>query len=250
MKKTLFALLLACVPVAVEAQTTPGYYGSIGGNLSFITPFNGILDFTNQVREDGGPVTRLNLNSTINFNTGYGANLAVGYKFAEPFRADLEFSYVNASVASVSGNGATVPGIGSLSAFSVMVNGYYDNTDFATSPLGFYIGGGLGLIVYNAEGIAFDDLPPPPGFGPLIIFGQVFDNPNDLTRKPPISSTSAVFAYQGKAGINYAFSESAVLNVGYRYQATGQTLLKGSSLEFNTGNTSINSVELGVRFAF
>jgi len=236
-KKFLLALILAGAlgEQAVFAQNKPGYYAMIGGDTTFLANTNGVLSFSNSINSGF-----LSMPTTVNYSTGYGGQVAVGYQLEAPIRVELEFFYTSANVANLTSNGATVPGTGSLSSFSGLVNVYYDSPKLADSPFRVYVGGGIGFASVNANGIAFSNLP---------FTGFIADR-NNFVNAPPVNAAVATFAYQGRAGVSYDLSANTTLNLGYRYFGTSNADLVGSVLRFNAASLSSSNIELGIRVGF
>lgn len=136
------------------------------------------------------------LNNTLNLNTGFNGELAVGYKFPD-IRTDLSVGYSsfasNTQTLTVPGFGsASVPGRGSVNLFTVMANAYYDfkikKQDGTRSRWSPYIGAGIGWGSLSTPGCA------------STVGGATCNAFN--------GGSSGGFAYQGKVGISYRATSS------------------------------------------
>lgn len=149
----------------------------------------------------------------VEFDTGYAFSGEVGYSFGPSLRAGLELGWRGNDVDSVEGG---IADEGSLNAVSLMGNFTFDvPTDTAFVP---YVGGGVGGAWLDA-----DDL------GGLV------------------SDRDVVLAYQARAGVRYALSPNASLNLGYRYFGTEEASFDegGQSVDMDYGS---HSIMLGLTF--
>lgn len=91
--------------------------------------------------------------STILFDFGLASHLALGYKFDKPYRLEAEVGYDrnNFDGTNVRNNNTST---GNYSAFTFMVNGYYDvplKIHDLKLPMTPYLGAGLGVSVVRVE---------------------------------------------------------------------------------------------------
>lgn len=128
----------------------------------------------------------------LDFDTGYSILGAIGYSFGNGLAVELESGYIGVNDAEVSYRGLHADVNGEFRQVPIFANAVY--TVDLTDRLGFYIGGGLGVVWSEAE---IDDV------GPFNV---------DVT-----SSDDWNFAAQAKAGLTFKVSDAASLNVGYRY---------------------------------
>jgi opacity protein-like surface antigen len=194
MKKYLFALAMvtAIVPVAnAEAFKTSNYVsGALGWTF---TPDNSFSD--PDLAAVGAPTSgEFELDDAMNFA------VAIGARVAPSVRAEVEVSYRNPDIETVSldgigdleafaaANGLPVDIIGKIQTFALMVNGYYDfMPDQMISP---YISLGAGLARHDGE---------------ISVLG-VTEEGDDM-----------VFAYQAGAGVSIDIADCTELFGGYRY---------------------------------
>lgn len=155
----------------------------------------------------------LTTDSSLNLNTGFNGELAVGYKFPG-LRTDLSIGYSsfsgNTQTLSVPGFGsASVSGIGSVSLFTVMANAYYDfkihNKNGALSRWSPYIGAGIGWGSLSTPGCAGSE--------------------SGVNCNAFNGGSAGGFAYQGKIGLSFLATSSGSLFLEGSYLGmTGTTV--------------------------
>ena len=152
---------------------------------------------------------------------GYALSGAVGYKYHNGLRAELEIAYRNNDVDSHKSNGATLAGPGGeVDSVAFMANGYYDiENDTAITP---YVGAGIGFAVVDVDG---------------------YNNAGTSI----VSDDDTVFAYQGIAGVDFEVQDNVALFTEYKYFATSDVDVQaaGGSTDMNYDNHSIMA---GVKF--
>lgn len=175
------------------------------------------------------------------FKQGYGLGGAIGYRFDNNLRAELEYSYLDNGFQDLSffipGTTTVAPNQpekspgANVKGRAITVNAYYDFP--VSEQFRPYIGAGIGT--YNAR---INSLSPP-GFGGFVANG---DSPDR-------------FAFQLRAGISYLFTPNFEVFTGYRY-------FKGNEFEYTIENSGTpplvlrpnglesNSLELGLRYGF
>lgn len=136
------AAALCSLTVADAATTTPsGWYLSLGAGANWL-PDNDIDEFS----AGGAPSTT----NEFSWETGYVVSGAIGYDFADRWRAEFEMAYRhnNADGFLSSGSPSTVPGA-EIWELSQMVNVFYDYpvSDKFTVSAGAGVGGTL--VVFN-----------------------------------------------------------------------------------------------------
>jgi opacity protein-like surface antigen len=139
---------------------------------------------------------------SIDFDTGYTALAAVGYDFGVngaggSIRVEGEVSYTSNDYSSVTVNGVNTGITGDIEQWTFMGQGIYE----FTAATGFrpYVGAGIGVINAETEASA----------------GNV-----------GASADSTEFAYRGLIGVAADVTESATLDLGFRYTgATGDAEL-------------------------
>lgn len=143
---------------------------------------------------DGADVSGLGINRSVDLDTGWVGLGALGYRYGNGFRTELEGGWRENDVDSISG---LAGGSGDVSAKSLMANVLYDVR--MGGRLMPYIGGGLGYARVDYDGV-----------GPV-------------TAAAPgarVNGDDDVFAYQGIAGVAYWMTDALELALEYRYFAT------------------------------
>lgn len=168
-------------------------------------------------------VTQAGLSVTSELDTGMMGSVGIGHTFGG-FRAEGEFTYIQNDVSSLKAFGTSVDASGDISAAALMANIYYDfNADSKWKP---FIGGGIG---YARLGI--DNLEA----GGITI----------------ADDSAGAFAYQLKAGIGYAFTESLDGTLGYRFFGTGDAdFVDAAGFPFTSDGLQTHVIEVGVRYRF
>ena len=161
---------------------------------------------------------------TAEFDTGGIASVAFGYLYGGAFRAEGEFSYIRNDASSLSVPGFSVPASGDVSTAAIMVNGYFEM--YAASRWKPFIGVGMGYAH-----VSINDL----GAAGFTI----------------VNDSAGTFAYQFKAGIGYAFTDSMDGTFGYRFFGTANTEFKDVlGRRFTADGLQTHILELGVRYRF
>lgn len=247
------AALFASAPAAAQ-----DYYGSfsLGGVILGDSDNSGAFtsDFltgTGTTIPNNTPLPAgTNVGWTTEFDTGWTASAALGRRFANGLRGEIELAYqsndvdthnnvqaagipldtedVGVLISGAPQQGATVgevvaDGRGSVDTTFLMANLYYDLTQYgAFTP---YVGGGLGVgfvdVEYSPSGVGIVD------------------------------DDDTVFAYQVVAGASYAFSDRAALFAQYRYRATEDV---GTEVDLFPASLDVENrasvIEAGLRFNF
>lgn len=167
--------------------------------------------------------TQLGLTITSEFDTGVMATAAGGYAFGD-FRAEGELAYIKNDVSSLKGFGTSFDATGDVSVAALMANLYYDiNTDSKWKP---FLGAGFGYANVSINNV---------GASGVII----------------ADDSAGAFAYQLKAGIGYAFTDSLDGTLGYRFFGTGDAdFIDTSGLAFESEGLQTHIIEVGVRYRF
>ncbi len=171
------------------------------------------------------------------FDTGYKLNGAVGYRYSD-FRAEVEYTYFRndfdeltffepGTTTPVAGPPETSPGA-YVDGRALMLNVYYDIP--LSRRLRPYIGGGIG--VYNAHIVELS----PPGFGGFEANGF----------------SASRFAFQLRAGLSYAITDSLDISLGYRYFQGNRFEydIADSPLELEPNGLETNGAELSLTYTF
>lgn len=170
--KKLSALVLTTALVSLPAIAHAEWYAGAGGGLQI--PKN------QEVK--AGP------NQDVDYDNGWGALGAVGYKYGNSLRSELELGYRHASIDDVS---LSAFDAGSAKVYSLMANTIYDiPTSLDFSP---YIGAGVGAAV-----VSYDNM--------RTIAGSVVDD------------SEIVPALQGLVGFSVPFAQNLDFFAQYQYQ--------------------------------
>lgn len=155
----------------------------------------------------------------------FGGGIGFGYHFSDNFRTDLTVSYLGKD--RLGYDIGTHSGVGSHTAWSGLVSGYYD----IATVMGFtpYVGAGVGLTYSRNEVLA----TMTDGVGTL---AASFDD------------GSYDFAYALMAGASYKVSDNLSVDLGYQFLHTPDAkYLDVRDLSVREG-TKHHLVKLGVRY--
>lgn len=181
-------------------------YVRAGGGYSIVTD--------SKVRNVGG-------GAKVKFKDGYTINAAVGYRFLDIVRIELEGSYMDNTLKSFTVGGADVLRSGDLQRIAVMGNAIFDLA-FTDNFYG-YLGGGIGVLHsrFTAD------------------VGLGSDNSTDWS-----------FAFQGMLGLGYNFNESISLSGGYRVLGATDPTYTISNFRARYQAPFSNIFEAGLTFRF
>jgi outer membrane protein OmpA-like peptidoglycan-associated protein len=234
LKKALLAATMLALPLAAQAQPINGLYVGAGAGVNYLQESDIELS-----RSFGG--TTASRSGTAEFNYGYVGVLSLGYGFGNGVRAEIEGSYRENEVDSVSG----FPGLarplrsdGTARSYGVMANALYDIDLGPGSFVMPYVGVGAGYIWHEYDGTS------------VTSGGTRVD----------IDGSQGRFAYQAIVGA--AFPISAVpglaITAEYRFLGTLQPEIDATARSVGgavtRGNAEVDnynhSLLLGVRYAF
>lgn len=260
MHKLRSALTIAAVAAALTAAPAAAqdYYGSVSLGGVFLRDSDNSGSFSSDFLTGTGTTIPNNtplpagtgVGWTTEFDVGYTVSAALGRRFQNGLRGEVEIAYQNNDVDThnsvqagaialdnedvgvlISGaplQGASVgavvaDGRGSVETTFLMANLYYDITKYgAFTP---YVGGGLGVGFVNVE-------YAPSGVG-------------------IVDDDDTVLAYQIVAGASYAFNDSTALFAQYRYRATEDV---GTEVDLFPASLDIENrasvIEVGLRLNF
>ena len=184
----------------------------------------------------------------------------LGYRLASGLRIEGEVFMARAKVSRITNTNITVMGnplpievpldvSGAAKQVGVMANLWYDleTIDDAWTP---YVGGGLGFVRIDQGGLRYDTDALAEAVA-TALRRQPVDLPDGFV--PPPSATDTVLAWQVGAGIGYALSETATLQLGYRYQVVNGLEFSGMNANgmVNTEtDLQIHFLEIGIRQRF
>ena len=213
------ALGLVCATLVCIAMSVPALAQdaeSSGGDASkknsesapwYIEYMAGVSHAPNQTLRSTDAAPTL-MGSTESEVIGYFVGGAVGRRFADYFRAELQVGYRSTEVENAAVRGEPEQAKNArLSLFTAMVNGYFDldfdNDDFPITP---WVGLGL-------------------GWGMPRLDAESATDPNQLQ----IDDTDSVFVYNAMVGASLRLTEIAEATLGYRYVRTQDFELGGTS---------------------
>ncbi|HTT76247.1 MAG TPA: outer membrane beta-barrel protein [Candidatus Binataceae bacterium] len=189
-QRTCLLSAAACSIVLLLGGISPahaeGFYAGVQGGATF---FND--DYTRVVIPPAPTI-----GSHTNFDVGWLAGASAGYELPLGFALEEEFTFRESHIDRVATTGGPLLTGGDAHSYSIMTNGYYGWHN--STPFTPYIGGGVGEST-----VVLNNLRPAFGTGTGNYGGD-----------------DAVFAYQGIAGVSYAFSPRLSLAAEYRYFAT------------------------------
>ncbi|NEQ98341.1 MAG: porin family protein [Cyanothece sp. SIO2G6] len=225
---TTVALPLMVTPVSAQPvqfdvtnDNQTGWYGSISPRASFGYD----LDLESDDFEVG-TTTVDSVDISVDTDTGFGINGAVGYQF-EDARAELELGFGTNTVDDVTVDGTEVDADGRLNNWTLAANGYYDiPTGSAFRP---YVGAGVGIARLVADDVSVD-LP--------VLGGADLDD------------SGVSFIFQAQAGLAYDFTEDASAFVGYRLQGIPGQDFSVADIDLNADTVLIHSAQVGARYRF
>jgi OOP family OmpA-OmpF porin len=235
LKKALLAATVLALPVAAQAQPITGFYVGAGAGVNYLQE----SDIELSPSFGGTAAAR---SGQAEFNYGFVGVVSLGYGFGNGVRAELEGSYRQNEVDSVSG----FPGFarplradGTARSYGVMANALYD---FDLGPGAFvmpYIGIGAGYVWHEYDGTR---VVSPTGIG-------------------TIDGSDGRFAYQAIVGAAFPISAlpGLAITAEYRFMGTLQpeidaTLRSPAGVVTARGTAEVDnynhSLMLGVRYAF
>lgn len=169
--------------------------------------------------------TRPTARNEADFDWGWTGEAALGYKYANGFRSEVEFSYKGGNdVDSISG---TLTPNGDSRSWAAMVNVYYDLDMFDDTRFMPYVGVGAGVV--RSE---YDTL------GPILGLGTQIDD------------TDTSFGYQGMAGLNIEASDMVDVYAQYKYMSAYNPTYDSFAMTDTDGDYDISTVTVGLRINF
>ena len=263
---------------AVAAQAEEGDW-YIGANLPlmFIDDTDSIStgSFTQTQLGPQGPVQQtVDYSATVRteHDTGFKLGGVLGRHLESGLRVEGEVFFARAKVSKLTHSSITVPAYsftlpeelpipvtGSADQLGAMVNVWYDfDTGDNWTP---YVGGGLGFIRVDRGGLNYDtgavaqavanelakDQAARQGIPPELVPAV------PIPEVPELSGTDTALAYQIGAGVGYALSDTATLQIGYRLQMVEGLSFSGSNDMATVGSETdlrIHFLEVGIRQLF
>jgi len=168
--------------------------------------------------------TQAGITITSEFDTGVLGTVAIGHTFGG-LRAEGEIAYIQNDISTLKLSGVGgVSASGDVSVAALMANVYYDiDTGSKWKP---FIGAGAGYANVSINNLS--------SLGVAIA-----------------DDSAGAFAYQFKAGIGYAFTDTLDGTLGYRYFSTADAdFVDTGGAPFTSDGLQTNVIEVGVRYRF
>ena len=255
-------LLLGGAAAAQEAGTD--WYVGANVPLMFIDDTD-----TGQATTFGEGQQAVTLDSTVKteHDTGFKIGGVFGRHFDSGLRIEGELFFARARVSKLTHTGISlsvlpqplelevpVPVSGSVDQLGAMANVWYDiDIGDAWTP---YVGGGLGFIRVDQSDLSFDTDALKDGLGRQAqanqALGAALQELEDV-EVPTASATDTAFAWQLGAGVGYALSDTATLQLGYRLQAVDGLEFSGRNAMVSTmaeTDLRVHFIEIGIRHRF
>ena len=168
-----------------------------------------------------------NAASGFSFDPGTRADVSIGYQIADPLAIELETGILWNSLSSDSGPGFPFDDRTSLYQVPLLANLIYRVP--ISGGLSAYFGGGAGGV---ASTLQLREHPAP---------GVYFHD----------TDTDFTFAYQGLAGLKYAFNPAMEVGVGYKFLGTlDHSWFEDSGLAIRTGAAYSDAILASFTFRF
>ena len=226
------ALLIYCAPafagthddVVVATAPAPVVVPvSQANNNYYVSLFAG----TNQFADIESGMAGYDSEYSVDTDSGFVVGLTFGRRISDTLRVEGELSFASGDADSYSytEGGDWYDASGDIDATYLLVNVWYDVP--TSGPLGYYVGGGLGLAKLDADtrfgGGQY-------GFGPgeTAVAGQI------------------------GAGVIYDISDTMAIDVGYRFKATGSVDFDdndGTGV-YDDANVQSHSLQVGLTYNF
>jgi opacity protein-like surface antigen len=220
--------LLASVALAAVALVAPQ-----ASAADIVDPVTGLPIYVSLFGGASHIAGRINARTTVSafeyaakFKTGYILGGAIGVKWNDMIRTEIELSHAGWKTKNVRGNtGAIVDGYGAKSAATYLLGNVW--LDWRNeSPLTPYVGGGVGMAWAKAS-------------------------PGDASYAP--TGTESGFAFQLGAGLKYTVSDNIDVDLGYRFKGMESMTFKNvdpAQESFKTKSWGAHNVQLGLTFRF
>jgi outer membrane protein OmpA-like peptidoglycan-associated protein len=237
-RQALLAATMLAVPVVAQAQPISGLYVGAGAGINWLVESD--LDLTGPVANG---LTAAERKGSVGFNAGWVGVISLGWGFGNGVRAEVEASYRENEVDSISG--FAIPSnvarsSGRARSYGIMANALYD-FDLGM-PFLPYIGLGAGYQWHEYKGVRLTATDAPGA-------AATFDG------------TDGRFAYQAIVGAAYALDSvlpGLALTAEYRFMGTLQPNIdvadSGPGVPTTRGSTDVDnfnhSIMLGIRYAF
>lgn len=260
MRPLLLAATAATLTMAGGHASAEGFYLGFNAGVNLLSDSDNSQSFAGPIIDSLlAPGLTVDVDSTVDNDTGFALVGALGYQFDVGLRLEAEVGYRRNGLGGAMIDSVGISGVGSLpvgiglgldghtSSLSVMANALYEHRfEGGIKP---YVGGGVGLSWVSAD--AALEIP----IGGLGI--------PDIQL---VDDSSTVFAYQAIAGVGYEIDSNWTVGVEYRFFGTASPEFDDSlnldalvgappgtlgSLAIDTdGSYHSHSIMAGIRYSF
>ncbi|NGM20699.1 OmpA family protein [Roseomonas stagni] len=232
-RNALLAATFLALPLAAQAQPISGLYVGAGAGVNLLQESD--VSITGPLATG---LTRADRSATVEFNYGWVGVVSLGYGFGNGVRAEIEGSYRENEVDSITGfNTRPLRADGKARSYGIMANAFYDFDLGAGSFLTPYVGVGAGYQWH-----AYDSVRARASNGASVT----------------IDGEDGQFAYQAIVGAAFPISAAPGLAITaeYRFMGTLQPNIdvRASAAGTTRGSTDVDnynhSLLIGLRYAF
>jgi opacity protein-like surface antigen len=161
-------------------------------------------------------------NAKLSFDPGFGGEVALGYAFADGFRAELSAGFLNAELDELESSAGSGGIDGRLWTVEGLVTGYYDfrpsrfGASKAIEDLALFAGVGVGLAYVDLDSSDLD-----------------------------LDADDAVLAYRMAGGVSLDISDAVTFVLQYQYLGTDDPVLEGVDFQI-----AAHKALIGLRASF
>lgn len=223
MNTTMVSIAVAALLMAATSASAGGWYGSIGGSVSFREDSSGAIQ--------NAPTPGSTVRTENFFEPGVGGQLAIGHGFG-PLRFEGELGYTRDSQQLYQ---ALQPATGFIFAdthwktFRMMANAYWDITHGPVQP---YVGLGVGYAIRDVNYIA--PRAPFPTEQPRLL----------------VDDRDGAFAWQAMAGLAFKVNDRLAITTQYRWFKPGDFVGVDRRNEPASYEQSGGAIDVGLRMQF
>jgi OOP family OmpA-OmpF porin len=222
------ALFLASPSLAVDRE----FYVQYNGGATYVPNQN----LTNADATGVSNTTGQQFSGSTDQEWGFNVGGAIGMRFLEHFRGELEYMYRENEVDNFAIQGGPSGASGDVDVMTVMANVYFEyDLDIGVVP---YVGFGIGWAQLHLEA-----------------------KNSEFPERSRFDSSDSVFAYNLLVGGSYPMNEVVDLSLGYRYLGTTDSEVNNSLSNPNVTPTTRRSARMdyeydahevvfGIRFNF
>ena len=232
LRKALLAATMLAMPLAAQAQPITGFYVGAGAGVNLLQDTDMTVTGPLGTALGAGRASR----GSVDFNYGWAGVISAGYGYGNGFRAEIEASYRENEVDSITGFAlGALRSDGKARSYGLMLNALYD----------FDLGPGSFVTPYLGLGVGY----------------QMFEYSSVRARAASGASVTADgeqgrFAYQAIVGAAFPIASvpGLAITTEYRFMATLPVEIDARSNTGVRGNTEVDNfnhtVMIGLRYAF